>query len=317
MCIFCNQDKIAGKNSGIPSSSEIQKTVRDYLNSWQGKGRKEIAFYGGSFTAIDSAVQERLLKDVQPFIDSGQIDAVRLSTRPDFISEEILIVLKKYRVRTIELGIQSMHDEVLAASNRGHSVSHNISACNLIKMHGFSLGCQLMPGLPLDSDEKSLAGAYEISGLSPDFVRIYPVLVVQGTELESLYNKREYHPLLLTQAIERCRKMVQHFRQKGIDVIRVGLQPTKELETSIIAGPYHPAFGEMVESQIFFELATGKLNKMSLSKERITFGLAPKDESAFRGRQNENMKKLKSLYPGLDFNVLKMENLSRGSLLVN
>ncbi|MBE9504492.1 MAG: radical SAM protein [Proteobacteria bacterium] len=317
MCIFCNQDKIAGKHRGIPSSSEIKKTVRDYLTSWQGKGQKEIAFYGGSFTAIDTALQERLLQDVEPFIDSGQIDSVRISTRPDFISEDILTILKKYRVRTIELGIQSMHDEVLDASNRGHTVSHNISACNLIKKRGFSLGCQLMPGLPLDSDEKSLTGVYKISDLSPDFVRIYPTLVVKGTELESLYHKGEYHPLSLTQAIERCGKMVQYFRQKGIDVIRVGLQATKELEASIIAGPYHPAFGEMVESQIFFELAKDELNKRSFREERITFGLAPKDESAFRGRQNENMKKLKSLYPGLDFNVLKLENLLRGSLLVN
>ncbi len=302
-CVFCNQHRISGRKGGFPDKDTITSTINTYLDSWKGSGRREVAFYGGSFTAIDSSIQEGLLAAVSPFIDEGQIDSIRISTRPDFIDLDVLSFLKVRGVSTIELGIQSMDDEVLLASGRGHSAGDSIRACELVKAYGFKLGCQLMPGLPGDSSEKSLDGAGQVAKLEPDFVRIYPTLVIEGTELAGLYNGGTFIPLDLDSAVDLCAAMVEIFREKGIDVIRVGLQPEASLEASVIAGPYHPAFGEMVESSIFLNKARHQIDSIAECRKNVVLAISPRDESALRGQKNSNIKRLKEIYPSLEFNL--------------
>ncbi len=316
-CSFCNQDRIAGEGSGIPNSETVSSLITDYLESWQGYGCREVAFYGGSFTAIDRDIQESLLQSVQPFLKSGEIDAVRLSTRPDAIDEETLDFLRPYGVETIELGIQSMDDAVLAAAGRNYGAERALKAARLVKEGGFRLGCQMMPGLPLDSPEKSLRGVEQIAELKPDFARIYPALVIKGTELERFYREGNYSPLALQDAVSLSADMVETFEQAGTEMIRVGLQPTVELEASVVAGPYHPAFGALVESELFLRKTTRVLREKSGGMERVSLTLSPRDESAFRGMGNGNMQKLKMLFPELHLHLIKEAGLPRGSLRVN
>lgn len=295
----------------------IPISINEYLHSWQGNGKKEVAFYGGSFTAIDHAIQKDLLLKVRPFLDHGLIDSVRISTRPDYITKEILLFLKEHGVKSVELGIQSLSDEVLIGSGRGHSAQESIDACKMVKDEGFLLGCQLMPGLPLDDENKAIETALQVSALNPDFVRIYPTLVIKDSALEKLYKEKKFESLTLDMAIEISAEMVKIFRENLIDVIRVGLQPTKELEESIVAGPYHPSFGELVESHLFFEKAKSFLRNRNFFEKRVVFTLSSKDESAFRGQKNKNIKRLQGLFPQLKIEIQKNDNLSRRSLTVN
>jgi len=317
VCVFCNQRSIAGERQGIPQDEEIRKTINEYIKSWKGEGKKEAAFYGGTFTAIDHDIQARLLKSVYPFIEKKLIDAIRVSTRPDCIDNSILAFLKDHGVRTIELGIQSMDDKVLLESGRGHSSMESVKAAALIKENGFELGCQIMPGLPGDSYEKSLQTAMKTAELNPEFVRIYPALVIRGTKMEELYHKKRFKPLTLEKAVELCAEIVGIFRLRNIRVIRVGLQPTVELEKSVVAGPYHPSFGEMVVSHIFLKRIMDFLPGHVTGEETVSITVSPKDESALRGRRNENIMELKKSFPMYKFNIVKREGLSRGSLLVN
>lgn len=317
LCIFCDQKKISGKNHGMPQDDQINETINDYLKSWKGNGKKEVAFYGGSFTAISREIQERLLKTVYPFIKNGLIDSVRISTRPDSINEDILKSCKKYGVKTIELGIQSMDDKVLAKSGRGHSVTDSIKAAALIKKGGIKLGCQLMPGLPGDSYEKSIQTALKTVKLSPNFVRIYPALVVKGTKMEEYYRNNEYLPLELNEAVKLAAEIVNIFKERNIKIIRVGLQPTVELEKSIVAGPYHPSFGEMVKSFTFFTRITKLLRCHTSHSGKISLSFSPEDESAIRGQKNENIIKIRNNFPLYKLNMIKRDDLSQGSLVIN
>ncbi len=316
MCVFCDQNRIAGEKKGLPTEDEIDAAVEIYLESWQGTGRKEAAFYGGSFTAIPRAIQEQLLKAVKPYIDKGVIDSVRISTRPDSINADDLLFLKGYGVSTIELGIQSMDDEVLKSSKRGHTSEDSRKACRLVKEAGFLLGCQLMVGLPGDTVEKSVASAGKVARMRADFVRIYPALVISGTELEARYRQGDFSPLSLSDAVDISAEMVDLFRSYGIDVIRAGLQPTVDLEKSIVDGPYHPSFGEMVETAIFFKKAERELERMPVRGGEVTFYISPRDESAFRGLRNGNVMRLKERYPSINFNLYREAGLQRGSLVV-
>ncbi|MDH4227515.1 MAG: radical SAM protein [Deltaproteobacteria bacterium] len=245
-CVFCDQKKISGASS-FPTSAQIEADIEKYLSTWRGGGLKEAAFYGGSFTAIPEVEQRRMLSAAHSFVASGRLDSIRVSTRPDSIDSAVLKLLIGYGVKTIELGVQSFDDEVLKLSGRPHSAADVKRAAVLIKENGLRLGLQLMPGLPGDTEEKATASAEEAAALKPDFVRIYPTLVIKGTELERMYNSGAYEPWTLDRMAMLCSKMLGVFGGFGIKVIRVGLQPTVELEKNIAAGPYHPAFRDMVE----------------------------------------------------------------------
>lgn len=246
-CIFCNQQKITGKEK-FPDARETATTIETYLKTWKGAGKREVAFYGGSFTCLDRNIQEDFLASAQRFINSGLIDSIRISTRPDHITDEGLLLLRKYNVETVELGAQSMDDEVLRLSGRGHAAEDTSAAVALLKKYGFKVGLQFMPGLPGDTGETILHTASRIAVLQPDFVRIYPTLVVKDTPLEKMYLAGLYKPWSLTDMTDICKKLFSLFNAERIPIIRLGLQPTEILEQSILAGPYHSSFRSLLSS---------------------------------------------------------------------
>ncbi len=245
-CSFCNQNTITGK--------QVQPTVDDVNNAVQTalkhKGYKyEIAFFGGSFTAVEREYMISLLETAYEYVRDGRVNGIRISTRPDCIDEEILDILNKYGVTSIELGAQSMDDEVLKANFRGHTSADVENASKLIKKYGFELGLQMMTGLYLDTDEKAIKTAKKIIGLQPATVRIYPTVVLKGTYLAKLYEDEAYKPQTVDDAANLCTKLVPMFENAGINVIRLGLHSSPELKKNMIAGAFHDSFGEIVKSR--------------------------------------------------------------------
>ncbi len=245
-CTFCNQNAI----TGVVSKSDIEKSV-----SRSNDPNAEIAFFGGSFTLIEKDYMLRLLDCAKEHMQKGRASAIRFSTRPDGINDEILTLLKNYPISVIELGCQSMDDEVLLANRRGHNAECVKDACAKIREYGFGLGLQMMTGLYKSTPQKDIFTASEIIALKPDCVRIYPTVVIKNTELAALYEKGEYIPQTLDEAVDLAARIYEMFLQKGINVIRVGLHTVEDF----IAGPFHPAFGEMVQSKIMLNRVLSQL----------------------------------------------------------
>jgi histone acetyltransferase (RNA polymerase elongator complex component) len=308
-CVFCNQKNITGQTDPIAPATIPQK-ISSYLAVDCPEKTAHVAFYGGSFTALPFELQRTYLEAVQPFIRSGQIESIRLSTRPDCIASEVLALLKEYHVATIELGVQSMNDAVLTRSGRGHTATHTVNAVSLIKSHDFLLGLQLMPGLPGDSVVSFMKSIDRVIELKPDLVRIYPALVLKDTPLEALYASGRYAPLTLDDAVTMCRYALERFEREGIDVIRIGLQPTEELEKpgTIIAGPYHPAFRQLVESSIIADKMRTMLRSRKEKKTRVAYQLNPSDLSAAIGQRRSTIELLKKEF-GLQEYPLWLENV--------
>ena len=245
-CVFCNQKKITGVQTSV-TTEDVERIIEAYLKFLPKADRyAEVAFFGGSFTGLDLKVQEEFLKTAYKYKD--YIDGVRMSTRPDYINSEVLKLAKEYNVRTIELGLQSADDEVLRMNGRGHTFADTIKASELIRMSGITLGLQMMIGMYGSNPEKDLKTAIETAKLKPSCVRIYPTLTLSGTKLEKLYKSGEYIPYDIETAISVTDKVMRIFEDKGIDIIRVGLHSDESLteENNIVAGPYHPAFRELV-----------------------------------------------------------------------
>lgn len=255
-CVFCNQGTITG-NEEIVDENYTEDIIEDYLKTIDTSNSiVEVSFFGGTFTAIDKVKQKKLLKVAKEYKDKGQINFIRLSTRPDYIDDDILTNLKDYGVDIIELGIQSMDEEVLIKSGRGHSEEDVYKASKLIKEYGFTLGHQIMLGLPGDNFQKDIQTTEKVISMQPDICRIYPALVVKNTPMETMYNTGIYKPYSLKEAVVICKIVYGMLISNGINVIRVGLQPTEEINVGreIIAGPFHPAFRELVESSILNDM---------------------------------------------------------------
>ncbi len=246
-CSFCNQKTITGQEK-LPGADDVKRAVETALKKKEYE--YEIAFFGGSFTAIDRDYMLVLLNAAYPYVESGQVSGIRVSTRPDCIDAEVLDTLKKYGVTSIELGAQSMDDEVLAANRRGHTSQQVADASELIKAYGFELGLQMMTGLYKDTDQKAIDTAKKIIELAPDTVRIYPTVVLKGTYLAELYLKAEYAPLNAEDSAELCAKLVPMFEKAGIKIIRLGLHSSKDIKDNMLAGGFHDSFGELVKSGI-------------------------------------------------------------------
>lgn len=246
-CVFCNQKRITSGFRIQGSGFGITETVERYLSTWKGNGRVEIAFYGGSFTGLEPKVQEGFLRIAYRFIDEGRVDSIRVSTRPDYITDDGLTLLRRYGVGTIELGVQSMVEDVLIKAGRGHSPEDVYRAIETLKGRGFNVGIQIMPGLPGDTRETILFTTMEVIRLGPDFVRVYPTLVIRDAPLEELYLKGLYKPWSLADMVSVCKEMNELFKAANIPIIRFGLQPTEGLTRSIVAGPFHPSFRQLVE----------------------------------------------------------------------
>lgn len=292
-CAFCNQKRITGIQTEV-TFSDVCNTVEEYLKTLPKNNRKiEVAFFGGSFTGIPIEEQSELLSAAEKYLKEGVIDGIRLSTRPDYIDTVILDNLKKYGVTTIELGVQSMDNGVLKASNRGHTRGDVINAVNLIKEYPFSIGLQMMTGLPGDTEEKSLYTADEIIELKPDFVRIYPTLTIKDTFLEKMYYNGTYKPQTLENAVELAKKLMLKFEGNDITVIRVGLQATDEISESgsVVAGPVHSSFRELVESSIYYDIISEKL---PVECKQAKVYVNPAEISKATGNRRSNIIKLKN-----------------------
>jgi histone acetyltransferase (RNA polymerase elongator complex component) len=293
-CVFCNQTDITGQDRPAHAATVPAKIDR-YLDTHHSGGPVHLAFYGGSFTAVPPDEQEAYLDAARPFIESGRVCDIRLSTRPDCINSEALDLLTRYHVKTVELGVQSMDDRVLALAGRGHTARDTVNAVELLREYRFTVGLQLMPGLPGDSADIFRMTVDTVLGLHPDFVRLYPALVIKGTPLERLYLAGKYAPLTLDEAVSICREAYTKFERAGISVVRIGLQPTKELERpgTILAGPYHPAFRQLVESSIFLDKMRAALRVGSEKGRAAVFGVNPRDVSMAVGQRRENIERLK------------------------
>ena len=287
-CVFCDQEKIAGACGTLPTAVEMAAKIGEYRASSPGR-KIEVAFFGGTFTALPGEDQERLLGALQPLLISGLLDSLRLSTRPDAVDAGTVEFLQRMGVGTVELGVQSLDDRVLELAGRGHTAADAERAIGLLRDAGFSVGVQLMPGLPGDTPARSLASLERVLSLRPSFLRIYPTLVVAGTALAGMYLSGGYLPQTLDQAVSLCKGMLLQALSARVPVIRLGLQPTAELDSPgvILAGPYHPAFGQLVESELCYDL----MDRMSAAlpgESRVVF-FAPKGRTSDlvgQGRRN-------------------------------
>ncbi len=279
-CSFCNQKTITGQNE-LPTADDVRNAVDTALRKKEYE--YEIAFFGGSFTAIDREYMLELLKAAYPYVKSGQVKGIRISTRPDCIDHEVLDILKKYGVTSIELGAQSMDDEVLEANRRGHTAQDICNASELIKEYGFELGLQMMTGLYKDTAEKSIETAKKIIEFAPSTVRIYPTVVLKGTYLAELYLKEEYTPLNADNSAELCAILVPMFENAGIKIIRLGLHSSRDIKENMLAGGFHDSFGELVKSRIM-------VNKiLELPPADYQVYVNPRSVSKLKGNKKSNI----------------------------
>lgn len=305
-CSFCNQKTISGKVKPL-AVDEIDEAVK--IASENGDGTGEIAFFGGSFTAIEKTYMLSLLQRAKLYIDKGLFGGIRISTRPDCIDEEILCILKQYGVTSIELGCQSMSDEVLFKNGRGHTAEEVVKSAKLIKSYGFELGVQMMTGLYGDSEEESIKTAEKLIALSPDTVRIYPTVVLENTRLSELYSTGEYKPQTVDEAAELCARLIPMFEKKGIKIIRLGLHSGGNVEDGFVAGAYHPAFKEICESKIYLNRILEAIEKEEIPQGNITLEVNKKCVSALVGQKRSNIEKLKMM--GYDCRIVQNDTYKK------
>lgn len=314
-CIFCNQSKITGASTNI-NPSDIETIINTGL-SRIGEAVPEVAFYGGSFTALPEDMQQALLKPVYRFLQAGRIRSIRISTRPDCVTDQNITLLKNAGVATIELGAQSLDDSVLQNACRGHTYQHISDAVKQIKKASLQCGLQLMIGLPGEDWQSFIVSAQRAALLAPDFFRIYPTVVIAHTPLAEAFRKHEYSPLTLEQAVARCAYLKLFFEYRHqIRIIRIGLQANEYLENpeTVLSGPYHPAFGEMVDAYLFYIMISRVLETTKMTHVQIQHH--PKDHSKIRGIRNSNLQKLKIRYKLKEI-TLTPGGLVEGQLIIS
>ena len=306
-CSFCNQKTISGKTKRL-RTEDIDSAVKTALESADcNKG--EIAFFGGRFTAIDKDYMISLLERAKMYIDKGLFAGIRISTRPDCISEEILDILKHYGVTSIELGCQSMSDEVLRLNNRGHLAKDVVYSAGMIKSYGFEFGVQMMTGLYGDDNETAIETAKKLIALSPDTARIYPTVVLENTELERLYKSGEYTPQSVDEAAELCSELLMMFHENGIRVIRVGLHSGGNVEEGYVAGAYHPAFREICESRIYLRKVLSEIKRQGTPKGDLTVTVGSSFVSMMSGQKKFNSEKLREM--GYNLKIKQDKNMKK------
>ncbi len=290
-CVFCNQRRISGAQ--LPATADdVRQAIENAAGLPDIGSRRQLAFYGGSFTAIPVENQEALLGAAKEYLDKGIIHSIRLSTRPDAIDGAVLNRLRRYGVETVELGAQSLNENVLLLSGRGHTATDVENASKLIKEAGFKLILQMMTGLPGDSDESCIETAKRIIALKPDGVRIYPTVIVKDTALFDLWKAGRYEEHSVEDAVRICAKLVPLFDEAGIPIIRLGLNPTEELSGGDAAGgAYHPALGELVKSRIMLQKAEKLLENVKPGS-RVVLGVNKSKISQMVGQHRCNTEKL-------------------------
>ena len=296
-CVFCNQKSISGQAKQV-----TKEDVEEHLKYIKKDSKVEVAFFGGSFTGIEEEKQEELLSTAYEYIKQKKVDSIRISTRPDYIDKKILKRLKKYKVKTIELGVQSANDYILKKAGRGHTFEDVVKASKLIRWYGFDLGHQMMVGLPESTTVDEINTAKQLIKLKPKMVRIYPVLVIKNTKLEKDYNDGKYKPLTVTQAVEVCKELVKLFVKKHIEVIRIGLQPTDTItnpdndKSEVVAGPFHPAFRQLVESGMWYDVIVEKIKQLNTKVKEVVVTVNPADVNNVIGQRKDNINNLRDVY---------------------
>ena len=291
-CVFCNQRSISEHQSF--SEEGVREEIEQVLSTLVPEDEAEIAFFGGSFTGIDRGLMCRLLDLAQTYVKEGRVASIRLSTRPDYINAEILSILSRYSVKTIELGLQSMDDAVLLACRRGHTAREAEVACRAVVAAGFSLVGQMMIGLPGATPESEMQTAQKICDLGASAVRIYPTVVFYDTPLCEMTQHGLYAPLSVKEAVERTAPVLQLFRARAIPCIRVGLCATESLTSpeAVLAGPNHPALGEMILGECLYQKVKEKVLQSGLAGQRIILEVPPRELSATVGQHRCNIEKL-------------------------
>jgi histone acetyltransferase (RNA polymerase elongator complex component) len=318
-CVFCNQSSITGTHS-VPTGREVRRQIETFLSYRHNQGRPvQIAFFGGNFLGIQSDTINRLLSEATTYVTAGRAGSIRFSTRPDTVDHQRLTSIQDFPVTTIELGVQSMNDRVLKHSNRGHTAEDTIRAAQLLKEYKYKVGVQIMVGLPGDNIQRLHATARAVLRLEPDFIRIYPTVVMAGSPLAALYGKGDYTPLSLEEAVFRVKELYLFFKKEDIPVIRMGLQASEELNTTstVLAGPYHPAFGHLVHSEIFLTKAMTAIASEKIERKVVRLHVHPRSVSKMRGQKNRNIKILCKRFALLSVEIVADDSLNVDQLLVH
>lgn len=318
-CVFCNQSLISGASSKI-SAIQVRAAVESFLKYKSARrGIVQIAFFGGNFLGIDTDGIKCLLTEAGAFVKAGRVNSIRFSTRPDTIDRPRLDLIKNFPVSTVELGVQSMDDRVLVNTKRGHTGADTQKAVQRLREFNYEIGVQLMVGLPGDDHGRLLASARQVAELKPDFIRIYPTVVVADSPLARLYKVGRYTPLSLKDAVTQVKELYRFFRRKNIQIIRMGLQATDDLQkgSTILAGPYHPSFGHLVYSEIFLDRAMSAISSANPKANAVALHVHPRSVSKMRGLKNGNIKKLRGKFGLQAIEIIADDSLKEDQLKVN
>ena len=289
-CSFCNQRVISG-TAAQPTAADVDLACERAQKGVHPGDTVQLAFFGGSFTAIPRGEMLELLAAAKPYVDSGFLSGgVRVSTRPDAVDDEVLTLLKAYGVRAVELGAQSMDDRVLSLNRRGHTAADVVAASHLILSHGLELGLQMMTGLYGSTEKDSVETARRLIALHPATVRIYPTVVLRGTRLEQLYQSGEYRPPAWEQTVPLCSELLELFETNGVRVIRLGLHAQEDVERQMVAGAYHPALRELCQSEIYYRKALERLKNKPSGEYRLI--VPPAAVSQMTGQKKNNLLRL-------------------------
>lgn len=314
--MFCDQKRITGQDKRVVNFDTVSDTLRDAFEKISDEfDEVEIAFFGGSFTAINKEYMIELLEAAHPYVQSGRCSGIRISTRPDAIDPNVLSILKRYGVTAIELGAQSMSDRVLELNERGHDANAVRHAAHIIKESGFDLGLQMMVGLYGSDVEAEWHTAEQFAKLMPDTVRIYPTVVLENTRLADLMRESLYAPMTFDDMVDICADLLVFFEGKGIKVIRCGLHDSESLRQNMIGGVFHPAFREICESKIFFDRCVKILAEVDSGDQEIVLRVNPKDLSKALGQKKKNLIALNDM--GYRVRFVQDELVPKGQVLVN
>jgi len=314
-CVFCNQHLIS-RSGSLPAPDEVRARLDRFFRARKNHpGRRaQVAFFGGSFTGMDAGLQQAYLEAAGTYLRQGQIDSIRVSARPDELSEDRLRLLRRHGVGTVEIGVQSLSDPVLQESRRGCTARDAVEAIHRTQEFGLETGAQIMVGLPGDSGAEALETAEELAGLRPDFVRVYPVVVFPQTELARRFREGRYSPLDLPGAVRLCARLLERFERWSIPVIRIGLQIEEGMETSALAGPLHPAFGFLVQSFLYRERLLRSLPEGRFPGDRARFRIHPADRPLFVGYRRETLRALQGRIGTDRITVVEDAGVSRGAV---
>lgn len=313
MCSFCNQRSISGSQKEVlPEDvhSAAQTAISSLSRSEASGG--EIAFFGGSFTMVEREYMISLLEAAYSYVEKGIFKGIRISTRPDGITEEICGILKKYGVTAVELGAQSLDDRVLELNERGHTAKQVEDACAMLKRFGFETGLQMMTGLYGSEDEDSISTAEKIISMKPDTVRIYPTVVIKNTKLCELMEAGAFIPKGVPETVRLCAKLIPMFENAGIKVIRVGLHSGGGVEEGYAGGAYHPALRELCEGEIFFNAALEKLSGRATGAYILNVALG--NVSKMTGQKKTNIMRLREM--GFDCTVKTLDGLEKYEVVI-